>query len=423
MELRWWLCVAYSCRFVESAEHRIDTSEWIGTSEVRFAKSFGCPADDKLVDEALMPWWDIRFTSKLVHSLCKLDRQTESAYQIRVANKRVFFARCPGRKKAKKEPVSDTLQMLLDVVLALARVPGGVPDVVFTVADSAMPFTSRVYWTAAPIFHWSVPQAHWAIPLPTPVHFRAYLDNNLGDNPNVTVQHLPWSDRDGKLFWRGSLTFPDVAPSGTAAALPRARLLRLAEARPELFDVGVTEMDVRESKRSELNPTWQKHMTAKLSDERVKSEPSRFKFVLGIEGGADGGYLMSSWSAATLMSTGAVVLLQDGTDTDIIHMRLQPWVHYVPVRNDLSDLVATVEHLRANDNLARRIAEAGLAFFQLNVTRSHLVCYLWRLLRVVANHSDPNITLAEKRADAISEAGVSTSQAFLDQQIRYSITE
>jgi len=39
--------------------------------------------------------------------------------------------------------------------------------------------------------------------------------------------------------------------------------------------------------------------------------------------------------------------------------RLKPWVHYVPVAADLSDLMARVEWLRANDQQARDIGQAG----------------------------------------------------------------
>ena len=43
---------------------------------------------------------------------------------------------------------------------------------------------------------------------------------------------------------------------------------------------------------------------------------------------------------------------------DLLHARLVPWVHYVPVRNDLSDLVGLVERMRGDDAAAERIAKA-----------------------------------------------------------------
>lgn len=41
---------------------------------------------------------------------------------------------------------------------------------------------------------------------------------------------------------------------------------------------------------------------------------------------------------------------------------LQPWVHYVPVKRDFSDLAKKVEWLRANDDKARWINEQASLF-------------------------------------------------------------
>ena len=42
--------------------------------------------------------------------------------------------------------------------------------------------------------------------------------------------------------------------------------------------------------------------------------------------------------------------------------RLEPWVHYVPIKRDLSDLEAKVNWLRANDDKARAISQQGTLF-------------------------------------------------------------
>jgi len=42
---------------------------------------------------------------------------------------------------------------------------------------------------------------------------------------------------------------------------------------------------------------------------------------------------------------------------------LVPWVHYVPVKNDLSDLISNIKWLRENDSKAKEIAKNGRALF------------------------------------------------------------
>ena len=41
-----------------------------------------------------------------------------------------------------------------------------------------------------------------------------------------------------------------------------------------------------------------------------------------------------------------------------------PYVHYVPVKNDQSDLIEKIDWLKANDEKAREIAENGKELFE-----------------------------------------------------------
>jgi len=41
----------------------------------------------------------------------------------------------------------------------------------------------------------------------------------------------------------------------------------------------------------------------------------------------------------------------------------EPWVHYIPVKNDQSDLFEKIEWLKANDLAAKQIALNGRALF------------------------------------------------------------
>merc|ERR1719271_1200441 len=62
-------------------------------------------------------------------------------------------------------------------------------------------------------------------------------------------------------------------------------------------------------------------------------------------------------------------------DEFFVVLGLQPWVHYVPVLKDLSNLVETVEKLRANDTLAQEIAANGRRFWKERLQPRHLLAY------------------------------------------------
>jgi hypothetical protein len=65
--------------------------------------------------------------------------------------------------------------------------------------------------------------------------------------------------------------------------------------------------------------------------------------------------------------------------------RIEPWVHYVPVQNDLSDLFDSLVFFRgdptgtnAHDDMARKIAYAGRAWSKKFWRKEDLTAYMFR---------------------------------------------
>ncbi|KAI8611735.1 hypothetical protein BC830DRAFT_1139896 [Chytriomyces sp. MP71] len=55
--------------------------------------------------------------------------------------------------------------------------------------------------------------------------------------------------------------------------------------------------------------------------------------------------------------------------------KLEPWVHYVPVEVDLSDLDERIQWLRKNDKAARQISLNAQKFIKGVNTISAMQCY------------------------------------------------
>lgn len=72
---------------------------------------------------------------------------------------------------------------------------------------------------------------------------QAYAKNLLGDSPAHSQHHVPWSEKTPRVFWRGSLSAPDNFAVDDIASIPRVRLLNLAREHPDLFDVGITNVE------------------------------------------------------------------------------------------------------------------------------------------------------------------------------------
>lgn len=76
----------------------------------------------------------------------------------------------------------------------------------------------------------------------------------------------------------------------------------------------------------------------------------------------------------------STVINVESTLIEYFYPMLKPWLHYVPVASDLSDLVQVIEFLRANDEVAREIADEGFRIISQNLTMGSVKRYWLNLL-------------------------------------------
>jgi Glycosyl transferase family 90 len=181
---------------------------------------------------------------------------------------------------------------------------------------------------------------------------------------DMAVRDTPWEARRATVFWRGSTSgikryWP---PRGAHDVewLPRIELCARVQRSPRLrarCDVGLTNVvQIASPLTAEVVAA---DIAGLMRPPLPKAGYSRFKAVLDVDGNSN------SWSGLfTSLLTGACVLKIESPHgfRQWYYDRLEPWVHYVPVRSDLSDLEDRVEHMLEDDGLARSIGDAGRRF-------------------------------------------------------------
>jgi protein glucosyltransferase len=60
---------------------------------------------------------------------------------------------------------------------------------------------------------------------------------------------------------------------------------------------------------------------------------------------------------------------------------MQPWVHYIPVRQDLSDARELIEFAKENDDVVRLIAQKGREFIVEHLRMQDVYCYWEELIK------------------------------------------
>lgn len=170
-----------------------------------------------------------------------------------------------------------------------------------------------------------------------------------------------WQSKEPKVFFRGSRTSEERDP-----------LILLSRKHNELIDAQYTKNQAWRSKKDTLG-----HEPAPIVS---FEEHCKYKYLINLRGVA------ASFRLKHLFLCNSVVLNVESTMVEFFYHSLKPWVHYVPIRSDLSDLLDKINFLKENDQLAREIAQRGYDFIKDNLTNEQVKLY-WKNLLSKYTHS------------------------------------
>ncbi|CAG7853995.1 Beta-1,2-xylosyltransferase 1 Short=Cxt1p [Serendipita indica DSM 11827] len=226
----------------------------------------------------------------------------------------------------------------------------------------------------------------------------------------------PWDRKPhSKLLWRGSTTGMDMKGRRKWRLSQRLRLVDLAnrmngshqvlhphsplspvgmplvsssaELNGRLMDIAFTS----NASQCELQICKEIEKDYRFRQERLTwDEANKYKYLLDVDG--------NGWSARfkRLMTTNSLVL-KATICPEWYADRIQSWVHYVPVKTDLTDLYDLMTFFRGdgsdntgNDRLAEKIATAGKKWSKTFWRKEDETAYMFRLLLEWARVSDPN---------------------------------
>ncbi len=103
---------------------------------------------------------------------------------------------------------------------------------------------------------------------------------------------------------------------------------------------------------------------------------TQYKYQINIDG------TVAAYRLPYLLAGGSLVLKQDSPYYEHFYQQLEPWVHYIPLYRNISDMQERVMWARENDEEAKKIATNSAMFVRHNLLPEHLYCYAIRLLKV-----------------------------------------
>ncbi|KAI8619295.1 glycosyl transferase family 90-domain-containing protein, partial [Chytriomyces sp. MP71] len=237
----------------------------------------------------------------------------------------------------------------------------------------------------APIFSQCKPQCYEDIVMPMHYHQKIALGGRV-------VDPVRWEDKLPVLFFRGANTGGWSHVEFDWQMYHRIRLVewgvQYAKQHPGLsFDAGKDKPPAIDEGQVAVDIGFYAYSN-ECTDELTKkylmqrfgvkgtvefTDTLKFKYLIVVDGHAWPSRLQQ------YLQTNSVILY-NGIFTDFFNWRLLPWVHYVPIAKDFSDLEDTLVWLQKNDDKARQIMENAHTLMNVVGSLSHMQCYTSLLL-------------------------------------------
>ncbi|XP_040034875.1 protein O-glucosyltransferase 1 isoform X1 [Gasterosteus aculeatus] len=177
----------------------------------------------------------------------------------------------------------------------------------------------------------------------------------MRDDLKKSSARWPWKQKVSKGFFRGSRTSPERDP-----------LILLSREAPQLVDAEYTKNQAWKSERDTLGSPPAKEIP--LVDH------CKYKYLFNFRGVA------ASFRLKHLFLCGSLVFHVGDEWQEFFYPQLRPWVHYIPVKQDLSDVRELLQFVQENDAVAREIATRGKEFIVDHLRMRDVSCYWERLL-------------------------------------------
>ena len=169
-------------------------------------------------------------------------------------------------------------------------------------------------------------------------------------NEIMAKSRIPY--QSNKLFWIGAMTHAS-----------RLRFMEIAQTRPDLIDA--------------VNTQAHRHFIEGEQPVRYVSLPehTEYKYLIDIEG--------HGWSARLkyLLFTQRVLFIQERRWKQYYLYELEPYKHFIPVKNDLSDLIQQIEFVeKEGETFYNYISNNAFAYAMNNLQYEHAIKRIRKLI-------------------------------------------
>ena len=182
------------------------------------------------------------------------------------------------------------------------------------------------------------------------------------------LQSIPWDQKAAVAIWRGGLSDAGEPNAGqfidSFAKTPRFALCKIGAEHPDVIDAGFAGLDCEEMEALMQKLGLGKPPLSKRAHLRGKYLP-----VLD-------GHMCTYPGYQWRLLSNSVCLKQESDQVQWFYKALKPYIHYIPVQNDMRDLVEKINWAKEHDEEAAQIAANAHAFASQNLLFEDVYFYL-----------------------------------------------
>jgi hypothetical protein len=182
-----------------------------------------------------------------------------------------------------------------------------------------------------------------------------------------------WDQKVAKTFWRGAST-GGYLTKATWERLARAQLVLLSLAHPELLDARFNKIVQAERGVRELLKG-----KGMVGSSLPQKDHLKYKYLVDVDGNSCS-YERYFW----LLLSNSLVLKQVTQNVQWYYGGLEPYKHFLPVKEDLSDLVEKIQWAKGHDEECRLMAQRATEFVRENLAPEDTLLYFYLLLKEYA---------------------------------------
>ena len=199
----------------------------------------------------------------------------------------------------------------------------------------------------------------------------SYINRSPREYP--IFEQSPFADKIPKGVFRGGSTGQGV----TCETNPR---LKLASISHDLLDVGISNWNLRprvvrrESGKAVLSTIRLEELEFNLKEPISRQQQSRYKYIINVNGH------VRAFRLSYELGMGSVVLAAKTHYHLWFEHILKPYEHYVPIKEDLSDLISQLEWCETHQEKCTEIANGARNFYERYLCKKGILDYLQQSL-------------------------------------------